>query len=482
MKTLRWFTRLLASKTGRRPAARPPVRPLLETLEDRTVCNTYTWAPLATAANLHWDNGANWVDNTGIGDFNDPSRRGTVPTSSDTAAFGNISETGLNTAQDCYIPPDTAVQIHAVQMDDGYTNALFVGFAPDVSGLGGASITGYINPYDSTFEPVSDFREHGGLNLYGSFIDCGGSFHIYGAVFATDSGSTASGGLGSSIEADDGFYLTSPEGGLASILAFGSRPVFSTTPAPVALTMIGAIDNGGDITVGQPLPGDLRALSSEIDIVGDVTSTLPSHFTAFAGGTFGMFLNTEGDGFTVQGALDLYTGPYAGTGGTIANAGTQDVKLDGGVLTVRGGLADAATITGNLYNNNGGTVRFADYLDGGATAVQTLAILGTYKQITDPTEPSAVYGTLDIALQGGASDLVTVGGGTGGGTATLGGNLHIANTGVAPLPGGGYVWDILTATGGIVGNFGIGSESVVDLGPLANEAVVAGPPDVVTVS
>ncbi len=174
-------------------------------------------------------------------------------------------------------------------------------------------------------------------------------------------------------------------------------------------------------------------------------------------------------------------GPVFGAA-IVANAGTtgEALKLDGGTLNLLDG--PGAAVTGDLHNDNGGTIDFPDTFAVPPGAPLPPAggffVGGSYWQTTDPTLSGATYGTLTLGLQGGVPDVMNVGG-----FATLGGNLNVIAEAPIPPPGVGD-WVILTAGTGAAGNFGSDPATAVNLPPGRFETVGfpgPGPMEVVTI-
>jgi hypothetical protein len=460
MKTLRWFTKWFTGNPIRHSPTRPTVRLRLEQLEGRLVPNTYTWSPLSGDSNWSWTNGNAWVNNVGPGNAPYLARRGTVPTDTDDVMFGGDLSSQLGTnGVSCTIPAGSTIAVHSVQMEDNFTGALNLGVG-------------------TTFATTTDFREHGALNLLGgNAIDCGASFYINGAVTAQDNGlDVGSGGAGSELGSANGFFLSTTENFQASVTA-QAAPHPGPGAVAVSLVMNGPIDMGGNSTIyggsqlnvaaPAPIPGTTAFTpSGSLTLHGNVETDVTSVVNVNAGALLTLAQQDVADGFDVKGTLNL----YGGSG--IANAGAQDVSLDGGFLNVWGDSG----ITGNLLNDNGGTINFADTLGappgGPAPLTHALAIVGNYQQVSSVNLEGATYGTLNIGIQGGLNDFLAVGL-----NAVLGGNLNVAVEAAAPLPAHPpYAWGILTAGLGVEGNWG-GGPAAMQLPPgfAGDNIVVPGP-------
>jgi hypothetical protein len=495
--TLRhWLTKLFGSgtrKIARRPAVRR-VRPQLEGLEDRVVCNVYTWVPLGPGSpnGNDYGNPLNWRSNDEA--FN-PT--GHVPyEDSDIAEFGGpVAAAFGSTGAPCFVapatwtdndlplppppppgtpppPPPTVTKsvftLSRIEMDDDYTGTVTLGTAAGV----GAIVT------------LQEFRQTSTLVLNpGSSIDSEGAFNIYGKVYGFNDGIG-----GASLKADGGFNINHDEDNN------GAKIFAVETAAPpagvVSLSMTGSVNLAGgtsqpSINVGAAVADAVTAAGpGSLKITGNITTDGESIINVFAGSVLTPLKANSADAFTEQGVLNLHGGgtyvpggPVFG-GATVANAGTtgEALKLDGGTLNLLDG--PGAAVTGDLHNDNGGTINFPDTfaVPAGAPlpAAGAFFVGGSYWQTTDPTLSGATYGTLNLGLQFGVPDVLTVGG-----FATLGGNLNVIAETPLPPPGT-VVYAIVVAGIGSAGNFG-GAPAAMNLPPGFAEAIVGGPGPLSTV-
>ena len=292
---------------------------------------------------------------------------------------------------------------------------------------------------DST---VGDLSLEGGGELDGP--------DVTSAPTLTVEGSFDWGGSGTGVAALDN-NATVPGSNLA--ITTGSLTVDGTTSTPEFL--------GGSITIGSPVSitnanfetanaptlstTSTITLGSGVDIGGTGGATFAAAGVVAGTGTTGTYgfgsdsLVLTGGATTVSGGNTLASGPLTVQGGTVQDDGTVDPSS----MTLTGGTLDGTGTVDGPVRNTSGTVSPGD----GAPGV--LSIGGTYEQDSG--------GTLVIELTGYTTPGTDFSQLTVSGTATLGGDLSLTDTGSAPATGSTF--EILTYGSGSSGTFNLSGPS-----------------------
>jgi hypothetical protein len=273
-------------------------------------------------------------------------------------------------------------------------------FAVDRVVMGGDYDQTLTVPNGSSLAAATLFQQSGTLALSGGSVSSGNDLFVNGAV-------TTSGGSTSRLAAGAGLFL---RGGPITVMGM-------TMPGAPLLALSGAVQDAADITVGSPtgVPGSVQVTGSlTVEPTAVITLRSATSLTFVAG--------TPASVFDVQGTLAMYQA-------TVTT--NVPLDLDGGTL-----------LTGAAYNGDriNGSVRNEGAITWAGAALHPLTISGDYAQGT----PGGAAGALAMRVWGGGSDRLSVGG-----EASLAGTLSVTGT---PPPASAS-WNVLTASGGVSGDF-----------------------------
>jgi hypothetical protein len=189
---------------------------------------------------------------------------------------------------------------------------------------------------------------------------------------------------------------------------------------PFNLTINGAVLQQGTLTVGTSGPPTPLGSSAAVHLSG------PSYTLEGVTTLVGSLLDYSGSNhLLVTGTLNLVSNPSL-RGGSVVNS-PCGIDLFG-TLTNLGGNQINSTV------NNAGLLQFV------GTGVSSLTITGCYNQMAE--------GSLNMRIATAASDSLQVWG-----IANLGGHLNVSVLGGGDTPGPGASWSLISALGGLTGEF-----------------------------
>ena len=427
---------------------------------------------LATAAQMGGGSGTwsitspNWTDaNADVSGPVQPQRgfaifggaAGTVKVDN---SAGAVSATGLQFASNGYtLTGDTLTLVG----NGGAVPAIRVGD-------GSAAGAGYTATIDNVIAGTAglDKTDLGTLVLTGANTYSGGTM-ITGGMLSV----SADANLG-----DAGGALTLDGGTLAV-----TGTTFHATTRNITLGSAGGgfdiADAGNTFTVSKAMSG-----SGGLTKLGDGTLIL-SGANSYSGGTTVSGGTLQGDTTSLQGNItvnaalvfnQITDGLFAGTlngNGSISLSGTGTVLLDGnntftgntvvqaGTLEVGDGNSSTAFLGGNVQIDAGGTLRGHGSIGGNVVNEGTLwpgGSLGTLHIGGNYTQNAGGMLTIDAMPNGQADELIV------GGKASLGGSAIALESSGNWMPITNYT--ILTADGGVTGQFASASSSLVFLTPV----------------
>jgi hypothetical protein len=299
---------------------------------------------------------------------------------------------GVGTNGNCIV--DGNFTVDRVEMGSGYTGTVFIG-------------TG------NALGATTQFIQNGTMNLIGGTVTCDDHFYVEGTVNAQPDDS------GNPSILTGSRYLSIAQSGTINVTG-------SSAEAIIGMVITSDLFNdGGPINIGTTTDyGELKVVSDSFTVDPTNTVTIIGHNVFYSR----LIFASQGDvnTFTVQGEIDMFQGRI-----------TTDttLTLDSGTIVVdhNDTVGPADIIDGDVNNSSGGTITWQ-----GSSMVR-LYITGNYSQ----GDTTALQG-LHLRVSSFGNDDLFIGG-----TATLAGSLTVTLAG-APASG---PWDIITAAGGISGDF-----------------------------
>ncbi len=341
-----------------------------------------------------------------------------------------------------------------IQLSGGGYGPSNLGFNANTTLQGGGTVTMAGNGYNYLSQPVggsytltnvdhtiqgSGYIGGNGLSVVNGtagtiLANGGGTLHIDGGGSLTNNG-TLQANAGSTLQMSANYILTNFSG---STLAGGT---YFANNGTLGLNL--GSNEGGEIATNAATIHIFGADANFFDAYSNnalsnlSNNTSTGSFTVDGGAAF----DADADGFTNAGAVLVgsgssfsTSGDYIQTGGTTQDEGTLTASL----LSILGGtLSGTGTVDGNVTIGAGGTLSPGD-APGEITIMGNYTQSGTLLDEIGGTPGSGQFGSTDIS-----------------GTAAIGGALDIdLVSGFAPGVNTHYVYDILTANGGVSGVFG----------------------------
>jgi hypothetical protein len=393
--------RLLNTQTRRRiPSCRRAIRPLLESLEDRTVPSTVTWISTSSG---DWADGSNWSSGSqpGAGDdvvINQPGVTVTHSSGSDSIhSLTNSADlvlAGGSLAFSTTFRIDGTLELNGGTLD--LTNKTLDG-SGTVTNQSGSSWTLAHSVIKPTLDNQGTLVAKSGVDVQGSFSnDNGATLTVIGdgtgtvnfQILQVANGFTNDGlieltgnsGYISSLGVTNGTLVNASDGTIHTLAGNGG-----------SRTLNAQLDNEGTINVDAPL--DVNFASNYADVNNGTINV--------TGGDLSFNEADSTSSFTNSGTMFIDTGRTL----TVQFNDSNFAEADGGSVTGTGTLhlnRVAATFSGD-FNTNGVNLFFENAMTYTSTGTLTISTGSTLTLFREPTVNAAVENAGTIVAKGSPS-------------------------------------------------------------------------------
>jgi IPT/TIG domain-containing protein len=377
-------TRFLRMRRRARRTTDPVRRPLLETLEPRTLLSAVTWT--GGAGDNNWDTPANWSTDSVPGSADDV----TIDIAANVVHSDDVTDSihSLTSTEPLTISGGTLSIASASTIGGALTigiPSLFSGSGGTLTGAGNVSVSGLVTLASGTLSGSGALNANGGMQINPG----GGVFHLDGRIVNNAAGQTAT---------------WSGNNGNSSVISVSDASVFNNLGTFVidAFADYIQLSNSGAAATFN----NLGSVTVSADPLGPVTFSVPFNMTAGS-------VDIQGNG-----------GQLALSGGGSITGGSFNIESGGALdLDASYSFVPTTTITGAgaLSSDGPATVPTnigAVILPGNYAFTGTTNVLNGTLQVDGSLTGSVV--TFPAASDGELSGTGTVGGITGSGAVTPG--------------------------------------------------------------